>query len=66
MLELFGIERIPRARRIKTKNEQIIAIENMSVEDEDLREVPRSKDLPFDAIFTIWKIQIARKTLESS
>lgn len=38
---VFGIERVTYARRIKTKNEQIVSTEKRSVEDDDFREEPR-------------------------
>lgn len=49
------MERMPRANKIKTKKEQIIKMEKMSVEDvneyDDLRDVPRGNDdLDFNTI----------------
>lgn len=64
MFDVLGIDRIPRARRINTKNKQIISIEKMSVDDEDLREGPRTGNLPLGTIFKNPKTRIASKTLE--
>ncbi|MFS7970216.1 hypothetical protein Hanom_Chr09g00818431 [Helianthus anomalus] len=54
------MERIPSARRIRTKKEQMIKIEKMSVEDEDLREEGRGNSLDLDAIL----VQIVEETLD--
>lgn len=52
--EVLGMERIPSANRIKTKNKHIISIENINVEDDDdgLRDgAPRVYGFPFGCIF---------------
>lgn len=49
-LELLGIDRIPKANKIKSKNENIMIIAKINVElDAVLRDGPRTC-LPFTAI----------------